>query len=235
MILLDGKKTSSDIKDEISLQVAEIVKSSGKKPHLSAILVGNDGPSETYVNAKVKACERVGFKSTLIRLDKDVSQDRLIKEIDAINKDPDIDGLIVQLPLPNHIDENKIVESVDPNKDVDGFHPYNSGRMLLGLPTYLPATPAGILELLKRYDVKTSSKHCVVVGRSNIVGYPISVLMARNNYPVNCTVTLTHSITKYPINCCCKNIHKNLCHSNTNKYSGSRWGRRRKFWSGLCD
>ena len=196
MILLDGKKTSNDIKEEIAIEVANLTSEGGKKPHLAAILVGNDGASETYVNAKVKACNKVGFDSTLVRFNNDVSKDELLTEIEKINNNSDIDGLIVQLPLPNHIDEMKVTEAINPIKDVDGFHPENIGRMALNLPTYLPATPAGILELLKRYNVETSGKHCVVIGRSHIVGSPMSILMARNNNPGNCTVTLTHSKTQ---------------------------------------
>jgi|TARA_B110000914_G_scaffold163064_1_gene143530 methylenetetrahydrofolate dehydrogenase (NADP+)/methenyltetrahydrofolate cyclohydrolase len=196
MIILDGKKTSNDIKEEIAVEVNSIVSSGGKTPHLSAILVGSDGASETYVNAKVKACAKVGFQSTLIRLSEDVSEEDLLAEVKKINDNSDIDGLIVQLPLPKHINEMKVTEAIDPKKDVDGFHPSNIGRMALNLPTYLPATPAGILELLKRYDVETSGKHCVVIGRSHIVGSPMSILMSRNNNPGNCTVTLTHSRTQ---------------------------------------
>ena len=196
MILLDGKKTANDIAKEIAIEVSFLLSNGGKKPHLAAILVGGDGASETYVNAKVKACEKVGFESTLIRLDTTVSESHLLAEIEKINSNPDIDGLIVQLPLPSHIDEMKVTQAIDPTKDVDGFHPQNIGRMALNLPTYLPATPAGILELLERYHVETSGKHCVVIGRSHIVGSPMSILMSRNNYPGNCTVTLTHSKTK---------------------------------------
>ena len=196
MILLDGKKTSNDIKEEIAIEVANLTSEGGKKPHLAAILVGNDGASETYVNAKVKACNKAGFDSTLVRFNNDVSKDELLTEIEKINNNSDIDGLIVQLPLPNHIDKMKVTEAINPIKDVDGFHPENIGRMALNLPTYLPATPAGILELLKRYNVETSGKHCVVIGRSHIVGSPMSILMARNNNPGNCTVTLTHSKTQ---------------------------------------
>ena len=196
MILLDGKKTSNDIKEEIAIEVANLTSEGGKKPHLAAILVGNDGASETYVNAKVKACNKAGFDSTLVRFNNDVSKDELLTEIEKINNNSDIDGLIVQLPLPNHIDEMKVTEAINPIKDVDGSHPENIGRMALNLPTYLPATPAGILELLKRYNVETSGKHCVVIGRSHIVGSPMSILMARNNNPGNCTVTLTHSKTQ---------------------------------------
>jgi methylenetetrahydrofolate dehydrogenase (NADP+)/methenyltetrahydrofolate cyclohydrolase len=196
MILLDGKKTANDIKEEIAIEVSSLIVGGGKKPHLAAILVGSNGASETYVNAKVRACEKVGFVSTLVRLNNSVSESDLLSEIEKVNTNKDIDGLIVQLPLPNHIDEMKVTQAINPMKDVDGFHPSNIGRMVLDLPTYLPATPAGILELLQRYDVETLGKHCVVVGRSNIVGSPISILMARNNNPGNCTVTLTHSRTQ---------------------------------------
>jgi methylenetetrahydrofolate dehydrogenase (NADP+)/methenyltetrahydrofolate cyclohydrolase len=196
MILLDGKKTSNDIKEEIRIEVASLTSDGRKKPHLAAILVGNDGASETYVNAKIKACNKVGFDSTLIHFNNNVSEDKLLAEVEKINNNPDIDGLIVQLPLPNHIDEMKVAETINSIKDVDGFHPENIGRMTLNLSTYLPATPAGILELLKRYNIETSGKHCVVIGRSHIVGSPMSILMARNNNPGNCTVTLTHSRTQ---------------------------------------
>lgn len=196
MILLDGKKTANDIKNEIAIKVASLVAGGGKKPHLAAILVGGDGASETYVNAKVKACNKVGFDSTLVRFNADVSEEELLAEVKKINNNSDIDGLIVQLPLPAHIDEMKVTEAINPIKDVDGFHPANIGRMALNLPTYLPATPAGILELLERYKIETSGKHCVVIGRSHIVGSPMSILMARNNNPGNCTVTLTHSRTQ---------------------------------------
>ena len=196
MILLDGKQTANDIKEEIAIEVSSLIDNGGKKPHLAAILVGTDGASETYVNAKVKACHKVGFESTLIRLDNEVLESELLFTIDQINNNGEIDGLIVQLPLPSHIDEMKVTQAIDPKKDVDGFHPENIGRMLLDLPTYLPATPAGILELLDRYNVNTSGKHCVIIGRSHIVGSPMSILMARNNKPGNCTVTLTHSKTR---------------------------------------
>ena len=195
-MILDGKKIANDIKEEIKIEVSSFVKKGNKKPHLAAILVGNNGASETYVNAKVKACEFVGFTSTLIRFDNEVAESELIEKIQEINNNNDLDGLIVQLPLPRHIDDTKIIESITPKKDVDGFHPTNIGRMVLNLPTYLPATPAGILELLLRYNIETSGKHCVVVGRSHIVGSPISILMARNNKPGNSTVTLTHSQTQ---------------------------------------
>lgn len=196
MILLDGKKTANDIKEEIAVEVASLISAGGKKPHLAAILVGSDGASETYVNAKVKACNKVGFQSTLVRFTNDVTEEELLTEVEKINNNSDIDGLIVQLPLPKHIDEMKVTETILPSKDVDGFHPANIGRMALNLPTFLPATPAGILELLERYEVETSGKHCVVIGRSHIVGSPMSILMARNSNPGNCTVTLTHSRTK---------------------------------------
>jgi methylenetetrahydrofolate dehydrogenase (NADP+)/methenyltetrahydrofolate cyclohydrolase len=196
MQILDGKKTANDIKEEIAIEVATLVAEGGKKPHLAAILVGLDGASETYINAKVKACKKVGFDSTLVRFDSDVSEEELFAEIKKINNNTAIDGLIVQLPLPKHIDEMKVTEAIDPKKDVDGFHPSNIGRMVLNLPAYLPATPAGILELLARYNVETSGQHCVVIGRSHIVGSPISILMGRNNSPGNCTVTLTHSKTQ---------------------------------------
>jgi len=196
MQLLDGKLTSSILKDEIEVEVKRIVANGGKKPHLAAILVGGDGASETYVNAKVKACEKVGFESTLVRMEADVSEEELLNEVRKINENPDIDGLIVQLPLPKHISEIKVTETIIPEKDVDGFHPVNLGRMMLNLPSFLPATPAGIVELLERYNIETSGKHCVVIGRSHIVGSPMSILMARNNKMGNCTVTLTHSRTK---------------------------------------
>ena len=196
MILLDGKKTSNDIKDEIAQEVKKIISNGGKKPHLAAILVGNNGASETYVNAKVKACERVGFESTLIRLDEDVEEEKLISQIIEVNENDLIDGLIVQLPLPDHIDEKKIINTISLSKDVDGFHPTNIGNMTLNLPCFIPATPAGIIELIKRYDIETVGKNCVVIGRSHIVGLPISILMARNTYPGNSTVTILHSRSK---------------------------------------
>ena len=196
MQLLDGKQTSLDIQQEIAVQVEQMLKEGKKKPHLAAILVGNDGASETYVGAKVRACEKVGFDSTLIRLDDSISQENLIAEVEKINQNDNIDGLIVQLPLPKHIDELSVTKAIYPSKDVDGFHPENVGKMTLNIPTFLPATPAGIIELIKRYKIETEAKHCVVIGRSNIVGLPMSILMARNSYPGNCTVTLTHSRTK---------------------------------------
>jgi methylenetetrahydrofolate dehydrogenase (NADP+)/methenyltetrahydrofolate cyclohydrolase len=195
MQLLDGKLTSNQLKDEIAEQVEQLLLNGGKKPHLAAILVGNNGASETYVNAKVKACEKVGFNSTLVRLDESVTEEELLNEVKKVNGNTDIDGLIVQLPLPKHISEIKVTETIVPEKDVDGFHPVNLGKMVLNLPSYLPATPAGIVELLDRYNVETSGKHCVVIGRSHIVGSPMSILMARNTKVGNCTVTLTHSRT----------------------------------------
>ncbi len=196
MELLDGKKTSQDIQKEIA-EAVEKIKAEGKKvPHLAAILVGSDGASLTYVNAKVKACERVGFDSSLINLPGDISEEDLLNKIDELNNDDNIDGFIVQLPLPDHIDESKVTLAVSPKKDVDGFHPESVGRMCLGLPTFLPATPNGIVEMLDRYNIETSGKHCVVIGRSHIVGSPMSILMARKGNPGNATVTLTHSRTQ---------------------------------------
>lgn len=196
MILIDGKLTSSQIKEEIKASVADIKSKGGKTPHLAAILVGNDGASQTYVGAKVKACEFVGFESTLVRLEESVSEEYLLQKIEEINDNPDIDGLIVQLPLPKHISVEKVTEKIKPEKDVDGFTPSNVGRMALNWPAYVAATPYGIVELLKRYEIETSGKNCVVIGRSHIVGSPMSILMARNGYPGNATVTLTHSRTK---------------------------------------
>ncbi len=195
-ILIDGKKTAQDIKNEIAARVAEIIQAGGKQPHLAAILVGEDGASQTYVGAKVKACEEVGFTSTLVRLAAEVSEEELLRTVEEINQNPDIDGLIVQLPLPAHISVDKVTNRIRPEKDVDGFTPANVGRMTLNWPAYVAATPYGIVELLKRYQIETSGKHCVVIGRSHIVGSPMSILMARNGYPGNATVTLTHSKTK---------------------------------------
>ncbi|HSI77039.1 MAG TPA: bifunctional methylenetetrahydrofolate dehydrogenase/methenyltetrahydrofolate cyclohydrolase FolD [Lunatimonas sp.] len=195
-VRIDGKKTSEEIKEEIASRVKEIKSEGGKIPHLAAILVGNDGASQTYVNAKVKACEKVGFQSTLVILKDTVSEADLLDEIQKVNENTDIDGLIVQLPLPKHISVEKVTAKIFPEKDVDGFTPANVGRMALNWPTYISATPYGILELLKRYQIETSGKHCVVIGRSHIVGSPMSILMARNDNPGNCTVTITHSRTK---------------------------------------
>ena len=196
MILLDGKKTSADIKEEIALEVREFKNNGNKTPHLAAIIVGNDGASITYVNAKVKACERVGFESSLIRLSDETSEEDLLNEIAILNVDNDIDGFIVQLPLPKHIDEQKILMAINPDKDVDGFHPTNVGKMALNLPTFISATPFGILELLDRYNVETSGKHVVVLGRSHIVGSPMSILLSQKRKVGNATVTMCHSRTK---------------------------------------
>jgi methylenetetrahydrofolate dehydrogenase (NADP+)/methenyltetrahydrofolate cyclohydrolase len=195
-ILIDGKKTAQDIKNEIAVRVREILAEGGKRPHLAAILVGEDGASQTYVGAKVKACEEVGFTSTLVRLSAEVSEEELLATVEEINQNADIDGLIVQLPLPKHISVDKVTNCIRPEKDVDGFTPANVGRMTLNWPAYVAATPYGIVELLKRYQIETSGKHCVVIGRSHIVGSPMSILMARNGYPGNATVTLTHSRTE---------------------------------------
>ncbi len=196
MILLNGKATSNQIKDEIAIEVNQLTKSGIRPPHLAAILVGSDGASLTYVNAKVKACAKAGFTSTLVNLSEDISEQKLLNEIETLNTNPEIDGFIVQLPLPKHIDEQKVLMAVNPDKDVDGFHPMNVGKMALNLPTFLPATPFGILELLERYNVKTSGKHVVVIGRSHIVGSPMSILMAQKRIAGNATVTITHSRTK---------------------------------------
>lgn len=196
MQLLDGKATSLQIQEEIRAEV-EAIRSRGEKiPHLAAVIVGNDGASETYVASKVKTCEKIGFESSLIRLTSETTQSELLATISSLNQDKNVDGFIVQLPLPKHIDEQTIIESIAPEKDVDGFHPSNIGKMVLNLPTFLPATPYGILELLKRYSITTEGKNCVVLGRSHIVGSPMSILMARNTNPGNCTVTLAHSKTK---------------------------------------
>ena len=196
MILLDGKKTSADIKQEIAKSVKEIKKQGRRAPHLAAVLVGIDGASMTYVGAKVKACQLVGFESTLIKLPEDTSEKALLQQIEALNNNPDIDGFIVQLPLPKHIDEQKVIMSIDPNKDVDGFHPVNVGRLTLDLPTFISATPFGIMELLERYEISTSGKHVVVIGRSNIVGRPMSILLSQKRKAGNATVTIAHSRTK---------------------------------------
>ena len=196
MQLLDGKYVSEKVKVQIAEEAAQFLSETGRKPHLVAILVGNDGGSETYVASKMKNCEKVGFKSSLYRYDSTVTEAELLEKVREINADADVDGLIVQLPLPKHIDPEKVTEAIDPKKDVDGFHPINLGRMMRNLPCYIPATPYGILLMLQAYDIDTTGMHCVVVGRSNIVGSPMSVLMARNANPGNCTVTLTHSKTK---------------------------------------
>jgi methylenetetrahydrofolate dehydrogenase (NADP+) / methenyltetrahydrofolate cyclohydrolase len=196
MILVSGKEVSGRVQDEIAIEVEKLKASGSKIPHLAAVLVGEDGASRTYVNAKVKACERVGFGSSLVKLDSDISEADLLAEIEKLNNDADIDGFIVQLPLPKHINEQKVTEAIAPEKDVDGFHPVSLGKMLLHLPSFLPATPAGIVEMFRHYNIPTEGKHCVVIGRSHIVGSPMSVLMARNDNPGNCTVTLTHSRTQ---------------------------------------
>ncbi|KXX66981.1 MULTISPECIES: bifunctional 5,10-methylenetetrahydrofolate dehydrogenase/5,10-methenyltetrahydrofolate cyclohydrolase [Flammeovirga] len=196
MQLIDGKATSNAIKQEIAEEVRKLTAAGGKKPHLAAILVGEDGASRTYVNHKVKSCEQVGFDSTLCKFDADITEEKLLQAIEELNNNDDIDGFIVQLPLPKHIDETKVTEAIDPKKDVDGFHPANLGKMMLGLPTFLPATPYGIVQLLDRYNIETSGKKCVIVGRSHIVGTPMSLLMSRNSKVGNCTVTLTHSRTQ---------------------------------------
>jgi len=196
MQLIDGKAIAAQIKLEIAEEVKQIKANGGKTPHLAAVLVGHDGGSETYVASKVKTCEEVGFKSTLIRYENDVTEAELLACVDKLNNDADIDGFIVQLPLPKHISEQKVIEAIDYRKDVDGFHPINVGRMSIGLPCFVSATPAGILELLKRYKIETSEKHCVVLGRSNIVGKPVASLMVQKSYPGDCTVTICHSRTR---------------------------------------
>ena len=204
MQIIDGIRISSEIKQELAIQVIER-KTQGKKiPHLAAILVGNDGASMSYVNAKVKACEEIGFESTLIRYDSSVSEEILLAKVLALNLDKSIDGFIVQLPLPPQIDEMKITQAIDPLKDVDGFHPQNLGNMVVSLPGFLPATPMGILELIKRMKIETEGKNCVIIGRSNIVGMPLSIMLGRNSYPGNCTVTLAHSRTKNLSEVCLK-------------------------------
>ena len=196
MIILDGRKTSNDIKDEIAESVKEIVASGSRAPHLAAVIVGEDGASLTYVGSKVKACERVGFDSTLVKLSETTSEQELLDKVNELNNNQNIDGYIVQLPLPSHIDSQKILMAVDPAKDVDGFHPTNFGKMALNLPTFISATPYGIMELLERYNVDTQGKHTVVIGRSDIVGRPVSILMSRKSNPGNSTVTLAHSRTQ---------------------------------------
>ena len=193
MTLIDGKAVSEQVKQEIAAEVAEIIANGGKRPHLAAILVGHDGGSETYVANKVKACEVCGFKSTLIRFEDDVTEEELLAKVDELNKDADVDGFIVQLPLPKHIEAEKVIEAIDYRKDVDGFHPVNVGRMAIGLPCYMSATPLGILELIKRYKIETQGKKCVILGRSNIVGKPMGALLMQKGYPGDATVTVCHS------------------------------------------
>ncbi len=196
MVILDGKATADQIKIEIAEKVEEIIKKGGKRPHLAAILVGEDGASQTYVGHKEKDCQQVGFKSSIVRFSAETSEKTLLDEIARINADNDIDGLIVQLPLPKHINEQKVIEAIDPKKDVDGFHPVNVGRMVLGLPSFVSATPDGIMELLSRYKIETAGKHCVIIGRSNIVGRPMANLLSQKTNPGDCTVTMCHSRTK---------------------------------------
>ncbi len=196
MNLIDGKLISAQVKLELKEEVEKQKANGGKIPHLAAILVGNNGSSETYVASKIKSCEEIGFKSTLIRRDDSITEEELLEVIKQLNEDEDIDGFIVQLPLPQQINVEKVIESIEPRKDVDGFHPINIGRMAKGLPAYISATPFGVLELIKRYNIETAGKHCVVVGRSQIVGLPMSILMQRNTYPGNCTVSLVHSRTQ---------------------------------------
>lgn len=195
MTLIDGKKTANDIKLEIAQEVKEMVARGERAPHLAAILVGHDGGSETYVANKVKACEVCGFKSSLLRFDENITEEELLAEIKKLNDDESVDGFIVQLPLPRHIDEQRVTEAIDPDKDVDGFHPVNVGRMSIGLPCFKSATPSGIIDLLERYDIETRGKHAVVIGRSNIVGKPIATLLMQKAKPGNCTVTVCHSAT----------------------------------------
>jgi methylenetetrahydrofolate dehydrogenase (NADP+) / methenyltetrahydrofolate cyclohydrolase len=197
MQLIDGKQIATTIQNELAQEVAIMLADGARPPHLAAILVGNDGGSVTYVNAKVKACERIGYRSTLVRLEETITQDELIEHVNRLNNDSEIDGFIVQLPLPKHINEHAIIEAIAPAKDVDGFHPVNVGRMALNLPCYLPATPYGIMQLLSRCGIETAGKHAVVIGRSHIVGSPMSILLARNTSNANCTVTLCHSRTQH--------------------------------------
>lgn len=197
MELIDGKKISSQIKQELADEVAKLQAEGKKTPHLVAVLVGNDPASETYVASKVKACREVGFKSTELRYSSDITEKQVLEVVERLNNDPDVDGFIVQLPLPEHISEEKVLFAINPLKDVDGFHPMNVGKMVTGLPSFLPATPAGIVELLKRYGIQTQGKHCVVVGRSNIVGTPMAVLMSRKDKYADCTVTICHSRTQH--------------------------------------
>lgn len=196
MILIDGKKVAAEIRSEIRIEIEKSLKDGGKIPHLAAILVGNDGASETYVNLKMKACKEVGMNSSLVRKPESITEEELLLEIKILNEDPDIDGFIVQVPLPDHISEQKVIESIDPSKDVDGFHPINIGRMVQGSESFTPATPTGIMELISRYKIETSGKHCVIIGRSNIVGTPMALMLSRKSYPGDCTVTICHSRTK---------------------------------------
>ncbi len=196
MNIIDGKKISLELQNEIAEEVKQLKAKGGKIPHLAAVLVGEDPASQAYVGSKVKTCEKVGFKSTLVKFESSISEKQLLDKIEELNNDKDIDGYIVQLPLPKHISEQKVIEAVKPSKDVDGFHPINVGRLVLDMPTYISATPYGIVQLLERYNIETSGKNCVVIGRSHIVGSPMSILMAKNSKHANCTVTLCHSRTK---------------------------------------
>jgi len=196
MKLIDGKKVANEIKEEIALEVQKIKDNGGKAPHLAAVIVGHDGASETYVGHKEKACAQVGFDSTVLRFEDTITEEQMLQEVDKLNNNPEIDGFILQLPLPKHISEQKVIEAIDPKKDVDGFHPINLGRMVIGLPAYISATPAGIMELIKRYDIETSGKDVVVIGRSNIVGKPMTILLGQKTNPGNATVTMAHSRTK---------------------------------------
>lgn len=196
MQILDGQLVSKATKDELRLKVAQLVTEGKKIPHLAAVLVGNNGASETYVGAKVKSCEEIGYKSTLVRLEDTISENKLLSVIEDLNNDPDIDGILVQLPLPKHISDENVINAILPSKDVDGFHPVNVGRMVQGLETFIPATPYGIMLMLEHYKINTKGMHAVVIGRSNIVGRPMSILLSRSGQPGNCTVTLTHSHTR---------------------------------------
>jgi methylenetetrahydrofolate dehydrogenase (NADP+) / methenyltetrahydrofolate cyclohydrolase len=196
MQILDGKKASQAIKDQLAIEVAQRANEGKKIPHLAAILVGNNGASETYVAAKVKACEEAGFRSTLIRFEETISENKLLEKISELNNDPDVDGILVQLPLPKHISDEEVINTIIPDKDVDGFHPVNIGRMVQGQPSFIPATPYGIMLLLEHYRIETKGKHAIVIGRSNIVGRPMSILLSGNSNPGNCTVTICHSHTK---------------------------------------
>lgn len=196
MNLIDGKKTAKEIKEELKKEVAAIIDAEEKAPHLAAVLVGSDPASQTYVNSKEKSCKAIGMTSSVYRLPEDTTEETLLETVAFLNNDPDVDGFIVQLPLPKHIDEDKVIQAIKPEKDVDGFHPVNLGRMMLGKPAFLPATPYGIMQLLERNNIKTEGKHCVVLGRSNIVGTPVSILMSRKGNPGNATVTLCHSRTE---------------------------------------
>lgn len=196
MNILDGQLVSQATKDELKLKVAQLINEGKKIPHLAAILVGNSGASETYVGSKVKTCEEIGFKSTLIRLESDISENKLLQEIEELNSDPDVDGILVQLPLPKHISDENVINTIHPSKDVDGFHPVSVGKVVQGLPGFIPATPYGIMLMLEHYKIDTAGMHAVVVGRSNIVGRPMSILLSQNRNPGNCTVTICHSHTK---------------------------------------